>query len=151
MASWDANPDWQDPNGINGGNKYEGGDGLVFSDVNKIVGDLKYLQTKVSVNSTSTSVSATAKDNRDDTFTASNISQVNVTLPDTFIHGQAYGINFKAGASAPTFNVTNQTGLPLKYVQYGFASDNYVPSANANVSIVFINNGINVLCYISEI
>ena len=100
-----------------------------------------------------TSIAITAVGNEDKSYSAENISSVTVTIPSTFKHGDSFGLNFKTGNTAPTMSVINHTSprIDFKYIVYGSASNSYTPKANGNISMVFINNGLNVLCYVNEV
>ena len=45
MAQWPVEPVWKDPSTINNGNQFEPTDGLLYSDLNKIVEDILYLRS----------------------------------------------------------------------------------------------------------
>lgn len=47
MAQWPENPEWVPARDINGGNTFLPADGLLYSDVNKIVQNLIYMQRRV--------------------------------------------------------------------------------------------------------
>ena len=66
-------------------------------------------------------------------------------------HGFHAGVNFKIPTEIPTFQIINNSGFPLKYMQYGRVRNNIVLTPNTTVNLSFYSDGINVYCYYMEI
>ena len=46
MANWPDSPGWSDPKTINAGNQYNAADGVLYTDMNKIISNLLYLKQR---------------------------------------------------------------------------------------------------------
>ena len=113
------------------------------------VGNISTVETKYD-NST-TSISYTLAANTEKTFNASNITSISLTIPSTSYQGFISEVDFFTGENPPSFNITNNSGKPFKMVIYGLTLDSYTPSPNAEINLLFRDNGVSIICAILEI
>lgn len=86
-------------------------------------------------------------------FSGQSADTVNITIPATFVGGSFCEIDFIASATLAQsgVNITNATAQPLKLVQYGSTINTYYPVGGAGVTMLFQNNGINIICSMIEV
>ena len=86
-------------------------------------------------------------------FSGVKADAVNITIPATFVGGCFCEVDFVASTTlaANGVSITNNTSQTLKMVQYGSVIDTYYPPANAGVTMLFQNNGINIICSMIEV
>ena len=103
------------------------------------------------LDNTDTTIECLLEDNKDMTYTAENISSMQIAIPNTVKHGFCSGVNFISGEVAPNVSFDNNSIYPLKLIQYGLKLDNYSPLKNRTIAMSFYCDGINVYCYINEV
>lgn len=155
MAKWNSNPTWHGTENINRGNQFQSGDGLVYSDLNKMVENTTYVYqnaiTQLVMNTIDTEISITLKHNTDCTFTANNISSVHLTLDNTVAHGFISGLNFRIGSTSPNIDIINNSLYNLIIWKNGVKTDNIILNNNVNIVSTIFCDGMNVYWYIKEI
>lgn len=78
MANWPDSPEWSDPKTINSGNQYDAADGVLYTDMNKIISNLLYLKQRGGIIPTGTLSIV-----RNDTYDVTKYASVEVNVPQT--------------------------------------------------------------------
>lgn len=97
MANWPDSPSWSDPKTINAGNQYNAADGVLYTDMNKIVANLLYLKQRGGIIPTGT-LSIISND----TYDVTKYARVEVNVPQT-------GGGDQPQLNAPTITITGTT------------------------------------------
>ena len=103
------------------------------------------------LDNTDTTIECLLEDNKDMTYTADNISSMQIVIPNTVKHGFCAGVNFKSGDNPPSVNFVNNSNFELKIMVFGLSASSYTPSANRTIMMSIFCDGINVYCYINEV
>ena len=78
MANWPDSPGWSDPKEINAGNQYNADDGVLYTDMNKIISNLLYLKQRGGI-----IPSGTLSIVSNDTYDVTKYARVEVNVPQT--------------------------------------------------------------------
>ena len=83
--------------------------------------------TTIDVDSTSTTVAYTIKNNESKSFVASGISSVTITIPSDISVGFTGGMLFKCGNPPPSVSFVNASTKAVKYIQFSMPVTEYIP------------------------
>lgn len=83
--------------------------------------------TTIDVDSTSTTVAYTIKNNESKSFVASGISSVTITIPSDISVGFTGGMLFKCGNPPPSVSFVNASTKAVKYIQFSMPITEYIP------------------------
>lgn len=97
MANWPDSPSWSDPKTINAGNQYNAADGVLYTDMNKIISNLLYLKQRGGIIPTGT-LSIVSND----TYDVTKYARVEVNVPQT-------GGGDQPQLNAPTISIIGTT------------------------------------------
>ena len=97
MANWPDSPSWSDPKTINSGNQYNAADGVLYTDMNKIISNLLYLKQRGGIIPTGT-LSIVSND----TYDVTKYARVEVNVPQT-------GGGDQPQLNAPTISIAGTT------------------------------------------
>ena len=97
MANWPDSPSWSDPKTINAGNQYNAADGVLYTDMNKIISNLLYLKQHRGIIPTGT-LSIISND----TYDVTKYARVEVNVPQT-------GGGDQPQLNAPTISIAGTT------------------------------------------
>lgn len=97
MANWPDSPSWSDPKMINAGNQYNAADGVLYTDMNKIISNLLYLKQRGGIIPTGT-LSIVSND----TYDVTKYARVEVNVPQT-------GGGDQPQLNAPTISIVGTT------------------------------------------
>ena len=97
MSNWPDSPSWSDPKTINAGNQYNAADGVLYTDMNKIISNLLYLKQRGGIIPTGT-LSIVSND----TYDVTKYARVEVNVPQT-------GGGNQPQLNAPTISLSNST------------------------------------------
>lgn len=100
---------------------------------------------------TTTYITHELRNRNETTYSASNISNVFITIPNGTQQGFVSEVDFVSGSTAPYFVVTNEGSKPFKFYFQGESSVSYEPSANKEIDLLFRDNGANIICTVIEI
>ena len=97
MANWPDSPSWSDPKTINAGNQYNAADGVLYTDMNKIISNLLYLKQRGGIIPTGI-LSIISND----TYDVTKYARVEVNVPQT-------GGGDQPQLNAPTISIAGTT------------------------------------------
>ena len=83
--------------------------------------------TTIDVDSTSTTVAYTIKNNESKSFVAPGISSVTITIPSDISIGFTGGMLFKCGNPPPSVSFVNASTKAVKYIQFSMPITEYIP------------------------
>lgn len=128
----------------------------VVSEVNQ---DLDEMSVKVDalkatdcrLDTTSTVVAYTLKDNESKSFMADDITEVTIIIPEDISIGFSGIVNVKIGEVVPEFNFVNQSEKAVKKLQFCSPIETYIPQKNVICRIlVDCDEGTTVCVWIVE-
>lgn len=99
-------------------------------------------KTKYEYDNITRAISFTFSNHLDKTY-ALEATSVNTQVPSDVAHGFQCCLTFVTGDVPPSFSITNNSGFPLKIVQYGRHISTYTPAAHCTVTLLMFNDGVN--------
>lgn len=133
-------------------------DNSITAEVNRVVDEInsELAETNGKVNAlsetrfikdaTTKAVTHTVEDNVFACYTADDISSVEIVIPDTVDCGFSAGVYIQSGASAPQFSFTNNSGKPLKMIQYCSTITAYIAQPNCGIRLLLDCDDGNTVC-----
>ena len=88
-------------------------------------------------------------------YNQENITSLSIHIPESFSYGSYGEIDFRSNTHLHDSSIEITCDIPettVNIVNAGstIGSQSYKPPADANISLLFVNNGINILCGVIE-